>query len=747
MKLEQVIHEKEFDLNKINKFASLMTLGNGYLGLRSSHEEDYSDQIRGMYIAGIYNKATENEPSEIVNLPDITGLRIEIDGEVFSLLVGTIISYNRKLNLASGELFREIIWRDKHGFRFKFTFQRFVSKQHMHLIASKLSVLSLDKKVKIKIATGINAQQTNSGRQHLIEDRVRVFDDQFIQGVYQTTESNHTIAIAALCRSSNTNPPIFSAKSRQINRVITKELGINDPFVVEKMSTIYTSLDRDIEGYTPEEASFKALRTFSSHDYDFLLQRSSKKWMDYWQQRRIKITSINIFDQLAVDFALYHLEIMTPAHDERFSVGAKGLTGEGYKGHVFWDTEIFINPFHAFFESNTAKNLLNYRFLHLEQAQEKARRNGYRGALFPWESAFSGKEETPEYAAINIKTGERQKVASAIAEHHIVADIAYAVVQYYQNTKDESFMKDHGLSLLKETARFWMSRVSKQNGMLVIKDVIGPDEYTEYIDNNAYTNYMAAYNVEQALHFMEVYQGKDKNFFDAGRDFLNRIYLPKPNKDGLIPQDDTFLQKPEIDLTLYKESQGSQAILLEYSRQEVIDMQILKQADVVMLLYLFPHLFPKDIVLKNLQYYEEHTIHDSSLSKAIHAIVAARCNEIQIAYRFFQEACLIDLGPNPHSSDEGIHAASLGTIWLAVVFGFINLENKNNRLSIKPRLPQEWSKIVIPLHFQGRRVEIVVTHQSIEVTKLYGDDISLEINGEDRLLTDKVEIKGSMEEK
>lgn len=745
MREELVILEDDFKLSYLNKLASLMTLGNGYLGLRASHEEDYTDQVRGMYIAGIYNKSTQNEPAEIVNLPDIVGMRIELNGEVLTLLDGTILSYNRKLDLANGELFREIIWKDKNEFRFKLTFQRFVSKHNKHLIASKFTVTSLDQTAHLKVVTGINAQQTNSGRQHLIEDKVRVFDDQFMQGIYQTTESGHTIAIATECRCIE-NSNTFLAKNRQLNTIITKDLSKDQPFVIEKISTVYTSLDRDHAGDSPEVASLNDLKRGLSYNYDQLLEQSSRKWMAFWEQRRIKITSINPFDQLAADFAIYHLEIMTPAHDERFSVGAKGLTGEGYKGHVFWDTEIFINPFHVFTEPSTAKKLLNYRYINLSHAKEKAKRNGYHGALFPWESAFTGKEETPEFAGINIKTGQRQKVASAIAEHHIVADIAYAVVQYYQNTFDDQFMRNQGLSLLKETALFWMSRVSDENGRFMIKDVIGPDEYTEHVDNNAYTNYMAAYNVEQALHFIEVYQESDETFVAQGKEFLNRLYLPKPNEDGLIPQDDTFLKKPEIDLALYKDKQGSQAILQDYSRQEVIDMQILKQADVVMLLYLFPDLFPKEIVQKNLKYYEQHTIHDSSLSKAIHAIVAARCDEMEMAYRFFQEACLIDLGPNPHSSDEGIHAASLGAIWLAVVFGFVNLRNKNGCLSIQPHLPREWSNVSLPINFQGSQVEIVLTHQKLEISKVSGTDVLLELNGEEILLTDKVEIKRCVEE-
>jgi hypothetical glycosyl hydrolase len=737
MKTKQVIYDNNFDLHSLNKFSSVMALGNGYLGVRAAHEEDYTGQIRGMYVAGVYNKATANETSDLVNLPDIAGMLIEIDGKNFSMLEGEVLSYERVLSLETGELRREFIWKNKTGTRFRFVFQRFAAKDNLHLLASKVTVTSLDKPARIKIITGINAQQTNFGRQHLIEESVRVFNEEILQGIYQTTETGITISIAARIHAPAESRISFFAKNRQLNATIVGDLAKDEPFVFEKIGTVYTSL----ECTDPDRDSLKDLKSNSLLGYEALLEKSARKWREFWQQKRIEITSTDEFDQTAMDFALYHMEIMTPAHDERFSVGAKGLTGEGYKGHVFWDTEIFIAPFHLFTEPETAKKLLRYRYLHLQQAKEKAAQNGYEGALFPWESALSGKEETPEFAAINIRTGTRQKVASALSEHHIVADIAFAVVQYFQNTLDEAFMRNEGLALLKETAQFWMSRAVEEGDKLSIKDVIGPDEYTEHIDNNAYTNYMAYYNVEQALYFMDQFQDADEQLVSRGKDFLNTLYLPKPNENKIIPQDDTFLSKPEIDLTPYKQTQGSQAILLDYSRSEVNEMQILKQADTVMLLYLFPDLFPKEVVAKNLHYYEEHTIHDSSLSKAIHAIVAARCEDDEAAYRFFKEACLIDLGPNPHSSDEGIHAASLGAIWLTAMFGFANMSQRMGRLTFNPKLPKNWSELVFPLTYQGRKLKVKLTHEYFEITKLSGLDLAIEINGRDYLLSDRIEVE------
>lgn len=745
MKKEQILYDRAFDVNYLNKYATLMSLGNGYLGLRAAHEEDYTEQTRGMYVAGIYNKAAENETSELVNLPDLIGMKIEIDGEPFSLLGGEILSYDRQLNLSNGEIKREILWKNKQGDRYQFRFQRFVAKNHLHVLALKLTVISLDRAVKLKITTGIDAQQTNFGNQHLSVENVRVFDEEIMQGIYKTKESGHTIALTTSCSCSLNSDISFAAKNRKLLTQIKHDLSANQPFTLEKMGTIYTSLDQMADGMTPETIGLDALHESRTLGFDTLLKQSASEWTKFWNENRVRLISKNDFDQFALDYALFQIEVMTPAHDERCSVGAKGLSGEGYKGHVFWDTEIFILPFHLYTKPDTAKKLLSYRHLHLQQALDKAQQNGYEGALYPWESAFTGKEETPEFAAINIRTGKRQKVASAIAEHHIVADIAFAVVQYYTATYDEAFMKKEGLKLLKETCRFWISRSTDEDGLLSIKDVIGPDEYTEHIDNNAYTNYMAYFNVEQALVYMKKYEDADSALILKCEDFLQRLYLPKPSLDKIIPQDDTFLSKPEIDLTPYKEHQGSQGILLDYSRAEVNEMQILKQADIVMLLYLFPDMFSSDVVARNLHYYEKHTIHDSSLSKAIHAIVAARCQENATAYRFFQEACLIDLGPNPRSSDEGLHAASLGAIWLATIFGFANVSVTNNQLSMNPSLPTEWSELAFQLQWQGTRIDITIKSHQVVIINLSGPTIQIHIQGKQYVCLDRIEVDLSKE--
>ena len=717
------IEFNQFEEEILNKEATLMTTGNGYLGVRAVHEEKYRNQDRGFFVRGIFDRTIGTEAAELVNLPDITEQELRINGEIFSLNSPQVRDYQRSLDLSTGELNRSLKWQTEQGDWFKITNKRIVSQKNKEQIAFQLIVEPLSGSAEISIKTGIDGQVSNGGNQHLIERDIRVYDERLLVAEYETIESHLTVGLAMRLNKSG----IISAKNRKIQTNIQESCQKNDSFVFEKVVYIYSSLEAD----DPLESAKKAAAQEIS--YEKIAKETKKSWHDFWSEHRVVVNSQNAFDQLALDFACYHLQIMTP-DDSQFSVAAKGLTGEGYKGHVFWDTEIFILPFFLHNEPDTAKKLLKYRFFRLAGAKEKARQNNYRGALFPWESALTGYEETPKYAAINIRTGKRQIISSAVAEHHIVADIAYAVMDLYQATADQEFMDNYGKELLKETALFWLSRGVEINGRIEIHDVIGPDEYTEHVNNNTYTNYLAAYNVRSALE----QQVGDEQLQEQFRRFLDKLYLPNENADGLIPQDDTFLEKPVIDLSKYKEQAGNQLILTEYSRQEVIDRQILKQADLVMLFYLQPDLFSFETIKQNLYYYEDRTIHDSSLSKAIHAIVAARIHEAEWAYEMFQAACRIDLNDQPHTSDEGIHGAALGAVWLTVIFGFAGIK-KGDVLEINPQLPNAWKQLTFNFYWRNEKITVQMTQDSVLLKKESTKQLPIMIEGQNYLLADKLE--------
>ncbi|MNB75495.1 Kojibiose phosphorylase [compost metagenome] len=726
-----VLTDPGFCPHSLNKYASIMACGNGFMGIRATHEEDYTQQTRGMYLAGLYHRAGHNESSELVNLPDITGIDVELDGENFTLLSGEILSWHRELVFANGELRRSVVWRSSQGRRYRLESRRFVSLDQLPLAAIQLSITPLDASSQVVLKTGIDASQTNSGRQHLDEISVRVFDPHYLQGVYETQDRTADVVISACCRLSMDSDSCFTAKNRSITVHHALNVTQGETVTLEKLVWLTHRRDRALSMETFARNALTELQACAAHGYAALLARSACVWDKVWHDSRVAVSSTEERDQMALDYAVWHLTAMTPAHDERSSIAAKGLTGEGYKGHIFWDTEIFLLPFHLFTRPQTARSLLRYRWLNLPGAREKARRNGWPGALFPWESAASGQEETPEFAAINIRTGVRQKVASALAEHHIVADIAWAVVAYWQATHDDAFMRNEGLTLLMETALFWMGRATKVNGRLEIHNVIGPDEYTEHVNNNAYTNYLAWHNVASARQFMSMFGREDAHFTENANRFLTHLWLPAANAEGVLPQDDSFMAKPTIDLSRYKEKAGKQTILLDYSRAEVNEMHILKQADVVMLNYLLPERFTPQQCVANLAYYEPRTIHDSSLSKAIHGIVFARCGDTERAYAFWRDGIAIDLGNDPHSSDEGIHAAATGAIWSGVIQGFAGVQIVAGELHLAPKLPAHWRKLTFPLRWRNASMrftfenEVITIETSIPVTlTLWGKILS-----------------------
>lgn len=755
-----LVEEREFHKSYQGKCETIMALGNGYLGLRSVVEEAYVGQTRNLFVAGTYNSFDEYEVTELPNAADVTEMHIHINGEEFSLDRGKVLEYSRKLNLKDGELTRELLWENSKGESYKILFRRFVSLEDLHLIGMRVEITPLTSIAEISFKTGINGRQTNSGAQHFHDGHKRVYQNKYMQLIQTSTHSkidfviNSTIKLYKNKKEEEVKPS-YSLQRRSIYCSLKSSVSMGETIAVEKVSNVFTSLDKDA-CKDLEELKILSLEHIikrSQSTYLELFAASQHKWRGYWDKVNIDIESENDFDELAIRFAQYHLLIMTPFHDDRFSVGAKALTGEGYKGHVFWDTEVFVLPYFQYTMPEIGRNLLKYRFNTIEGARNKARKFGYAGAMYPWESAFSGEEETPEWAAINILTGKATKIWSGLKEHHITADIAYAVWNYYLSTGDEGFMDSYGSEIIFECAEFWFRRLqwNKDKNHYDIKDIIGPDEYTEHIDNNAYSNYMAHYNISIAIELFRLAQERQwpnlknleerlglKDRINSYKGVVEGIYLPKPNEDNIIPQDDSFLGKPCIDLEKYKKSNEKQTILQDYTRAQIIDMQILKQADVVMLTYLLRNDFDKEVKKSNWHFYEKRTIHDSSLSAAVHSIVANDFDDTETAYKFFQKAAEIDLGDNPVSSNDGIHAASLGGIWLAVVMGFGGLVNNEGNLCIEPKLPKAWKRLSFSLHWRAERLKVSVDKNKLKISKDSDGPLELWVKGKKYTLRDEI---------
>lgn len=745
-----IIEETSFYEKYTGKCEAIFTQGNGYLGLRNSLEERYVDTVRGMFITGTFNKASKEEATELPNVSDIVNMEIELNGERFSMTEDNLKEYSRTLNLYTGETCRNVLWEGKNGDVVQLSFHRFVSYKNVHVIGAYVEIKPVNCDVKATVVSGINAQVTNNGAQHLTEVSKRAFDEKYLQMGMVTTESEVAIAVSTVHdvfldgeKTEETAYKIVDDR-RKILAKIQLDIPKGETARVEKISTVHSS--RDLEytgsGKEPDKETVYAnglenLKEAECKGYRTLLQESREVWEAIWKKQDIVIDSREDDAQLAVRFALYHLQIMVRKEDNRVGIGAKALSGEGYKGHSFWDTETFIFPYFQMAEPETARTLLEFRYKGLYGARKKASENGYKGAMYPWEAAWiSDGEVTPYVIGVNVHTGEPMICLTGVIEQHITSDIIFALWQYYAATDDQDFMDRYGYEMTIETARFWNSRLEwiEENNRYEIRDVIGPDEYKEHVDNNAYTNYMAHENMRLAAQVIACIRDEKKDIYgkmqklmqeegtsleqleEELKDKMKKLYLPQPDeKTGIIPQFDGYFDLKEIDLSVYKNASVVGTIFHDYSGEDVQKMQAGKQADIVELLYQMEDITTPDNKAKNYVYYEARTLHDSSLSKAIHSITACDLGMEKEAYEMFMSAALTDLGQEMKSSDAGIHSANMGGVWQDVVMGFGGVRIHDGHLRIRPNCPKQWEKFTYPIYWKGNKLDVTVCKDGVEV--------------------------------
>lgn len=734
-----IVSEIKFEEKYIGKTEAIFALGNGYIGLRSANEERYLNEKRDLFISGTFNKANKNEVTELPNVADVTEIEIFINGKHLMLNASNNKEYVKYLNLKTGELNRTFVYLDEEGNKYSLKFNRFVAQDRLHVIVNRVEITPLSKTANIRFISGINGQVTNTGSQHFNEGEKRVYEYKYIQMLQETSEScitfiqnsAHNIYING---DKIEEKPELSIDRRKVTISNNYDLTQGQTLVIEKFSNIYTTRDITSENLTIEQirdASLDEIKEISNMSYEILFNSNKEVWSSYWNDQNIVIEG-NDYDQLAIRFAQYHLKVMTPSHDNRCGIAAKGLSGEGYKGHSFWDTEIFILPFYTYSKPEIARKLLEYRYLSIGGARKKAKDNGYEGAMYPWESAWlEDGEVTPVWGAVDIVTGKSTKIWSGFIEQHITSDITFAIWQYYMVTNDEDFMEKYGYEIMFDTAIFWASRLERDEikQRYHINEVIGPDEYKEHVDNDAFTNWLAYWTIETAINYYNKLKESDsevirklesklslQNAMENWTTKLPKIYLPEPRDlDNVIPQNDTFLSLEDIDLTKYKNQEHIGSMFKDYNLDQVNKIQVVKQADVVMLLYLLEHKFSKEVKKANYDYYEKRTLHDSSLSLSTHSILASDIDEKDLAYKLFQEATKIDLGENMKTSDHGIHAASLGGLWQIVVNGFGGVRMVGGNLRINPKLPENWSRLSFSFMWKGNKLDIELTKEGIKI--------------------------------
>ena len=755
------VEEINFNQEWLGKYEAIMSQGNGYLGLRAATEEAYTTETRNLFVAGTFDKFSKNEVTELPNIPDITNMAIWIDGEKLDLNRGFVSNYTRQINYQTGELFRSFVWGVNEKKRVHFEFKRSVSNINLHFIKQNVLITPLDTDVSVTVITGIDGRVSNSGTQHFIEcdkrkkQNILQMNLKTIEsGVDVTVSTKHQFLLGETKLEKQIELQIFR---RQIFEKLEQTVSVNTSLQIDKTSSVYTSRDYDYtEEISVEEKATKSTLTFNKN-YEEFFREVKEKWLDVYQQADILIESKDYMDQLLLNFSRYHLLIMTHPLDNRVNIGAKGLSGEGYKGHTFWDTEIFILPFFTYSYPEIAKNLVEYRYQILPGARQKAEKNNYLGAQIPWECAWiEDGEVTPLYGDVDIVTGAQTKILTGLIEDHVSSDVVYGITQYLKITgKKESLIYKQ---LVLETALFWVTRaILNESGQYEIKDVIGPDEYKEYVDNNTYTNTMAKFNVDLGISILteildEEYNQMKRYLNGLERtqlqnklnDFSKNIFLHSLNEEGILPQDDTFLSKPQLDIEEYKSSPLVNQIFKDYNLDQINEFQVSKQADVLLLMTIFFEEYAEEDVMSNFEYYEKRTLHDSSLSLSTHSILASLLGNSELAYDFFKKLITIDLGKNMHSSDQGIHSASMGGVWQSVVLGFggLKYDMSHQELHINPKLPESWDSLTYQFYYQGNKLEVNVTHDYFKVTNLSqnGENVDFYYQGVKYSLNDKINL-------
>ncbi|MDZ7963896.1 MAG: glycoside hydrolase family 65 protein [Nostoc sp. DedSLP03] len=700
--------ETEFNPTQLHHKETVFTLGNGLLGVRGTFEEGYPQDFPGVLIHGVYDDVTITH-TELVNCPNWLPLVVKVAGDRFSMDSGEILNYERRLDLRLGLVSRDVRWRSPNGHTLDFHFERFISLADQHVLAIRAQITSVDFEGEITVEAGFDSEPHTQGVKHW-----RTLNQGGIEQIIwlnsTTLHSNIQLGMAAklVVDGDETAPVSVENAFTSPTLTTTLELYPGKTVTVEKIVTLFTSRETEIPIATALQ------RLAEEPRYTTLLAAHITAWEQVWQDSDIIIEGDRLA-QLSVRYNLFQLLAVTPRHDSRVSIPPKTLSGFAYSGHIFWDTEIFILPFLTLTQPALARNLLTYRYHTLPGARRKAQEAGYQGAMYAWESATTGDEVTPRW--VPAPNGELIRIWCGDIEVHITADIAYAILHYWQTTNDDDWMRDYGAEIILDTAVFWESRVqwNQERHSYDILDVIGPDEYHDRVDNNAFTNLMVQWHLQSALALWDwLKQAYPETSTELVQklnltterlhhwvEIQERLFVNEDAQTGLIEQFEGFFQLENVNLADYEpRSKSLQSLLgVEATNQK----QILKQPDVLMLLYLLRERYDYQTLATNWDYYTQRTDHSfgSSLGPAINAILACDLNQPTEAYTHFLRSALVDLEDVRLNAAEGIHAASAGGVWQAVVFGFAGIRMTQFGPVACPNLPPNWTRLKFRLQWRN----------------------------------------------
>lgn len=729
--LTWVLASEGFDPLRQAIYESRFSISNGLLGLRAGRAVSRGERWvvpHRAYVAGLFDMPSPEHPiPALVPAPGWQQIRIMLPDGPLVHHPAEAISHRTTLDMRRGALLTGCRLIDRRGVA--------VRVRTLHLLslserAVGLQVVELeieDGELEVAVEASFEGLGVGLKPERIEQDR----------GVWRTKYTGKSIAMAAALSLQIDGSDVAPTMPRPF---MWSWHWKTRPGQIVCVARLIAVARGDAPDADPDRVTWEKLDLARQVGWRRVVQEHEAAWSDRWRSSDIEVGGDPAAEQ-ALRFAVYHLNSAANPADERVSIGARGLTGDDYHGHVFWDTEIYLLPFYIFTWPEAARALLMYRFRTIGGARQKAAQMGWRGAMYAWESADTGAEATPEQVVG--PDGQIIDILCGKQEQHITADVAYAAWQYWQATEDVNFLLGAGAEILLETGRFWSSRAqSEADGCCHIRDVIGPDEYHEHVDDNAYTNVMARWNIRRALEVAAVLRerwpncwarlsrglGLDDTELARWRTVAETMVTGLNPQTGLFEQFAGFFGLEEIDLKRYAGRSVPLDVVL--GRERTQRSKVIKQADVVALLGVLPEEFPGDSGKANFRYYEPRCGHGSSLSGAMHGLVAARLGDSDLGLRYFRDAAAIDLADNHTAIAGGLHMAALGGTWLTAIFGFAGLSSRTDGIAFNPKLPASWRTLKFGIEWRGRRLRIDIdgAEQVFHATLEAGDPMAVFVN-------------------
>lgn len=724
-----IVEQNGFEMPDIEMNGSKFLIGNGYMGYRGTMEEYGAEQLVAVNLAGFSDLADGSNWRESVNAPNPLYTLIKTTDTELNLSKTTVVSHKQNLDIRNGIHGRETTFL-LDGVNVTIKAERFVSMVRENIIAMKYSVAA-DKPISIIVKTGIDKSVWNISGKHLNYIKEEMCRNS-IELNAETVQLKNKLRIYETVLNWSENKNTLGEK---LLHSVQIDLRPNKEFEFTKIAGIYHG-----EAIESSKSNFESA---ADCGYEALKKEHILAWENIWNNSDVVIEGDDEA-QFALRYSIYHLCSIAPHNTDRCGIPARGLSGQVYKGAAFWDTEMFMLPFFQFTDKTVAENLLKYRINTLPGAERKAHEFGYEGAFYAWESQETGDDACTFFNVTDIFTNRPLRTYFKDKQIHVSADMVFAMWDYCSVTGDYTVLRDGGLDMIYECVRFFYTYSSFRTykNRYELLDVVGPDEYHERVDNNAFTNIMVKHAADILTYALDkvksIYPDKYNEFIKDKElawvyDFAQKLYIPKPDKNDIIEQFDGYFKMED---TVPSELKKRELKENEYwgCHGLASTTRVLKQADVVMMLNVFRSEYSNEIKKANWEFYEPYTEHGSSLSACAYAIVAANIGFTDWAYKYFMKTATVDLNGSTRQYlgslyIGGTHPAANGGSWNTAIYGFAGVSYKDGILDISPNIPNKWQSLSFKLLWQGVRLTVVIGKNGVKVSADKKANLDITVNG------------------